>query len=323
MILKKKLPPLGMRIIKTAIAVMICLTMNYLFGANVAAISSWASVFCIQSTLESSLKTGLSRFLGTALGGVIAIAILPIVDFVTFDWFHIILIPAGIILVIYLCVLLKMPGSASMAAFVYIAVLILPFDPRSSANPYLVAFYRIADTLFGVLVGLLVNRFVFPPKVVPKVSVHVVANTYRSIYGKVKGDIPDDTVLILFDSALADPSLPKRAPLIFDGDFNLQDGKYDLRIPVPTEFQNNTELNCVYIGEGYNVDVFTLKETQGYVKVPGAFYPATVVWHTAQNVQKLNTYGIIHKKSDTQRHLKKGESAGKSKSLHNLLKSAK
>lgn len=295
-----------MRIIKTAIAVMICLILNYLFGSNVGAISAWAALICIQSTLESSLKTGVSRFLGTALGGVVAIAILPVAEAVTADWFHIILIPAGIILVIYLCVLFKMPGAASMGAFVYIAVLILPFDPNSKANPYIVALYRIADTLAGVLVGLLVNRFIAPPKIAPKTSVHIMVNTYKDIYGKVKGEIPDDTELILFDSALADPNAPKHTPFVFDGDFDSKNNKYDLRIPVPTEFQKNAELKCVYINEDYTVNKFSLNQTRGYVMIPGEFYPATVVWHTAQNLKKLNTYGIIHHKTGTERELRKG-----------------
>lgn len=306
MALKKKLPHLGMRIIKTAIAVMICLILNYFFGANVGAISSWAALICIQSTLESSLKTGISRFAGTALGGVIAMAILPLAESATSDWLHIILIPAGIIVVIYLCVLFKMPGAASMGAFVYIAVLILPFDPKSNANPYIVALYRIADTLAGTFIGLLVNRFIAPPKVMPKTSVHIVVNTYRNVYGKVKDQIPAGTHLILFDSALADPNAPKHTPLVFDGDFNSQNNKYDLSIPVPTEFQNSKELNCVYISEAYNVNIFKLNQTQGYILVPGEFYPATVVWHTAQNLQKLETYGIIHHKSGTDKDLQKG-----------------
>lgn len=295
-----------MRIIKTAIAVMICLILNYFFGTNVGAISSWAALICIQTTLESSLKTGISRFAGTALGGIIAMAILPIAEAVTSDWFHIILIPAGIILVIYLCVLFKMPGAASMGAFVYIAILILPFDPKSNANPYIVALYRIADTLAGTFIGLLVNRFVAPPKVMPKTSVHIVVNAYRNIYGKVKEKIPSDTHLILFDSALAEPNAPKHTPFVFDGDFNTKNNKYEVRIPVPTEFQNSKVLNCVYINEDYAVNTFTLNQTQGYIIVPGEFYPATVVWHTAQNLQKLETYGIIHHKSGTDRDLQKG-----------------
>lgn len=207
----KTIPKPGMRIYKTALCVFFCLLLNYLFGAQLALISAWAAIICIQSTLENTLKVGLSRFLGTSIGGIFAIIIMPLAQNTQIEWLYIILMPVGIIAVIYACVLLKMPGSASMGAFVYIGVLFIPFNPNMNGNPYLYAVYRIFDTMVGVAIALLVNRFIAPPKAANTPSVLVNANTYPRIYERIKDKLKDSVELILFASSLAENSENKTA----------------------------------------------------------------------------------------------------------------
>ena len=161
---KFKLPHLGMRIIKTGICVFFCLVLNYLFSPQVALISSLAAIVAMQSSLQNTLKTGVARMIGTAIGGGAALAMLPLAEGVNTEWLYIIIMPLGMILIIYVCVLLGVPQSASICAFVYIAVLIVPFNPNSRGNAYLQGIQRIADTAVGVLIALLVNRFIAPPK---------------------------------------------------------------------------------------------------------------------------------------------------------------
>ena len=76
---KHKLPPIGLRIVKSAVAVFLCLTIGQLRGEESTLFYMvLAALWCIQSDMASSWSMGLQRVIGTLIGAVYGLAILLI-----------------------------------------------------------------------------------------------------------------------------------------------------------------------------------------------------------------------------------------------------
>lgn len=282
---KRRLPPLGMRIVKTGISVFFCLLLNYLFSAEVALVSSLAAIVSMQSSLDGTMKTAIARSSGTALGGFMGIAMLPLSRSIDSELLYIALMPIGMIFVIYLCVLFKMPGSVAICAYVYITVLVVPIE-GTMKEAYMDGLLRIADTAFGVLISILVNRFIDPPKPPPVRDVDVPVNSFDSIYGRVENLLPASAQLILVDLRLVDPSvLPPAPPADSTGLSADTSGGESVSLPVPTVFSKANRLQAVYIGQDYSAHMFSLPQSNGYVALPQESFPVLVAWHVEQSDQ--------------------------------------
>lgn len=152
---KLELPHIGSRNIKTALSVLICLIIwpSSLFAAI-------AAVICVQSTVENSLQIGINRLIGTLLGGVFALILICLIDSFNLHKFLPLIVAAGVSLIIYICNLLKKPSASSISSVTLIAILIT----QTSDSPLIYAFQRIIETIFGVLVAILINKYIHPPK---------------------------------------------------------------------------------------------------------------------------------------------------------------
>lgn len=152
--MKIEFKKIGMRNIKTAIAVSIsiiiakALKMEYPFYIAIAAI------IAMQGTVESSFKAGLNRMIGTLIGalvGFICATIKPGDALIS---------GIGIIFVIYLCNLVKRKESSSIGGVVFCAIMLNL--KGGSALSY--SINRILDTFVGIAVAVLINYFLMPPK---------------------------------------------------------------------------------------------------------------------------------------------------------------
>ena len=61
---------IGMRIIKTVIAVFVCAIIGWLRG-EMTFFSMIAAVLCMQKSAEKTLSTSFNRVMGTAVGGIV------------------------------------------------------------------------------------------------------------------------------------------------------------------------------------------------------------------------------------------------------------
>lgn len=161
---KIKLPPIGLRTLKTGLAIFLCLLLfpNEPFFACITAI------FCLQNTIEASYRIGLARVYGTIHGSIIGLLSLIIYRFI---WDHVkspflcklliyLLIATGIIVVIYTCTLMNKHLSVTLACIVFLGITTI--HAQSDALYY--GINRIIETFFGLFIGLSVNKFVTPPK---------------------------------------------------------------------------------------------------------------------------------------------------------------
>lgn len=284
------MPRLGMRIIKTGICVFICLLFEYFSDEEVSLLSSIAAIVCMGSTLQATARASLRSLVGAFVGGAGGMAFIPLARNVDIEWLYILLMPIGLMALIYLCTAIGMPEAASTCAFAYVAVLIVPYS-NSTDSPFAVAFSYVFDTALGVLVALVVNRFIAPPKRRKPTTVHLETDRYAYISTQLKDRLTGLEELMIFDTRLIEET-PQMAPSwYFPTDVPLDLRHESVRLPVPAEFQNQSYINGVYVTSGYAVVPFFLRQDDGYAALPVVRRPVTISWHV-QPPEK-ETYGVL------------------------------
>lgn len=160
---------IGMRNIKTAVAVYLCLYILE-FMERDAVLASVAAIICMQPTVESSLEQGISRVLGTIMGGFVGVIFLYIINWVSYlgysiERFYIYIIPIGIILIIQTCVLMKQTKSVSIGCIVYLTIMM---NQQDAGDYFWYPINRTLDTIFGIAIAILVNKYLKKPAIFNK-----------------------------------------------------------------------------------------------------------------------------------------------------------
>ena len=157
------LPHLGLRIIKTGIAVAITLVIKYLLGFhtdNMAAEAAITAIICMQPHVHNAKTYAINRFTGSLIGAfwgmvflAIMYAIMPplVVAYVAMGAF--------IIVTLYTTVLVKKADCASLAGIVFLCLVISFPEAESTVQTVLL---KLGDIVLGTLVAVLVNAFRLP-----------------------------------------------------------------------------------------------------------------------------------------------------------------
>lgn len=149
------LPTIGYRNIKTALSVFICLAVW-----PSAIFSAIAAVICVQDTIENSVKIGVNRLIGTLLGGILGLILLYSIDYLKINSIKPLFIALSVSLIIYLCNLIKKPGASSISSITLISILV----STTYSSPLVYSIQRMTETAFGIIVAILVNKYINPPK---------------------------------------------------------------------------------------------------------------------------------------------------------------
>ncbi|MGI6733318.1 MAG: GNAT family N-acetyltransferase [Anaerovoracaceae bacterium] len=153
---------IGMRNIKTALAVGICIAFFQLIGISDGIQAAIASIICMKSSLQNSLQTGIERVTGTVIGAVLGILSLLLIEQMTFQISTLLAI-TGVVLIIYLCNILKVQASTVIGLVVFLIILIGEKD----VPPVYYGILRLIETVFGIAAAYLINRF-FDPRHIRK-----------------------------------------------------------------------------------------------------------------------------------------------------------
>lgn len=157
------MPHIGMRIIKSAVAVFLCFMIDLLRGgAGAPFYSAIAAVLCMQPYVSNSIKVALNRVVGTLIGGCAGMALLLFERaFLPRDWpvVQYLLVSLMVIVLIYITVLLRETSASYITCVVFMSVAV---SHGMDVNPYLFALNRILDTLIGIGVSLAVNSAHLP-----------------------------------------------------------------------------------------------------------------------------------------------------------------
>ena len=272
-------PRLGMRTVKTAICICLCLLIDMLFETDISLYSSIVAIVCMQSTIENTLRTSVNRLIGTAIGGGFGMLLIWLLPLTSIQSFYFIVMSLGTIATIYICNVIRMPGSSVICAIVYITVIAAPLMPNSQGDAYTVAVFRIIDTVIGIVVAATVNRFIFPPKMYEDRSVRLVCNTFSQVYDQVKDRLSGGEALILYDSSLTCNVKTRKRN---SSGIALPHCEYSVRVPVPLEYQHRKEIKTAYITAEWIVTFLYLRISDDYVDIPAETLPCTVVWQAVE-----------------------------------------
>ncbi len=164
-------PRIGMRIIKSAVAVFLCFALSLvrrrffpLLGEGVPFYSAIAAILCMQPYVSNSVKTALNRVVGTVIGGAGGTLFLLLergTDLYRLPVLQYLLLSLCIIPLIYITVLVKKTTASYITCVVFLSITV---SHALDVNPYLFALNRMADTLIGILISLLVNACRLPRK---------------------------------------------------------------------------------------------------------------------------------------------------------------
>lgn len=151
------LPKIGARNLKTALAVTLCILVFELIGRPYPFYACIAAVICMKDTVESSIKIGKDRMIGTITGACVGIVLTFIARSFSLIKFQGIITGIGIILTIYLLNILKKNSSVVIACIVCIAIM----TNLHGRTPYSYAINRVIDTFIGIIIALIINNYIY------------------------------------------------------------------------------------------------------------------------------------------------------------------
>lgn len=163
---KYTLPPIGMRIVKSAIGVFLCYIVNLLRGGmGIVFYSQLAVLWCIQDYVSETKSRAKQRAIGTMIGaiwGLIIILLRATINKYIYqmsDIIYGIIISLSIVLVLYSTVVLKKKQASYFSCVVFLSIVV---SHITDDNPYIFVFNRFLDTMIGILIGVFVNCFELP-----------------------------------------------------------------------------------------------------------------------------------------------------------------
>lgn len=158
------IPKIGLRNLKTALAVFCCMILFNLLNRDNSFYACISAVICMKDTVENSLTMGKDRLLGTLLGGICGIIFIYFISQLPpLNHPNAILTSLGIIIIIYFCTIINKPGSVTIACIVFIGIMIT----FTGVESYYYAINRSIDTAIGVIIAVAINKYVSWPVIEP------------------------------------------------------------------------------------------------------------------------------------------------------------
>ena len=157
------LPRVGMRLIKTSLAVLGCFVIHFLRNEQgVPVFATIAALMCMQTQVENSIQSAFNRIIGTVIGALFALPVVFLMREIPWDVriLRYALIAVALIPVMYMTVALKRRGAADIAGMVLLSVCL----SNAGQPPYIDAINRSVETIVGILVSLAVNSMHMPRK---------------------------------------------------------------------------------------------------------------------------------------------------------------
>ena len=145
---------IGMRIIKTVVAVFLCGLFAYIRRES-AFFSMIAALACIQNTTTETIKSSVERMVGTLIGGVMGIMVVYAMNdlgVIHLDLLRYLVVALLLIPIIEISLMVKKPGCASMACMVFMCLVVDPGD-----KPAVYSIQRLFETFVGAALACGIN----------------------------------------------------------------------------------------------------------------------------------------------------------------------
>ncbi len=165
---KKRQPlrPPGLRIIKTSLAVFLCLILYSLvpMPENFKVITALiGAIITLRSTIKESFLVSFTRVQSTFVGAVFGLVLILIKERIGFEdnsLVYALFLSLAVLLFIWISVSFLKETGVGLGAIVFLAIALGNTD---GVTPLQLALARFFDTLIGIVIALIVNRLLpFP-----------------------------------------------------------------------------------------------------------------------------------------------------------------
>lgn len=164
---RTSIPRIGMRIIKSAAAVLLCYAVSFLRGnSGIVFYSMLAALWCIQGYVANSKKNAAQRFIGTVIGALYGLVYLlgrqAVSDFAGVEispYVNALCVSLFIVVVLYTTILIRKKQASYFSCVVFLSIVV---NHVTDANPYIFVWNRFLDTVIGIAIGLFVNTVSLP-----------------------------------------------------------------------------------------------------------------------------------------------------------------
>lgn len=144
---------IGLRTVKTAVAVLIAMVLVEIYGTSNSKLifAMLGAMTAMRQTFRESVSACLAQLVGVLLGAILGVVLLqlPLHGLVSAG--------IGIVLVITLYNMLKIPFAPDLPCLIVVLLCVVP-----DIQPEAYAIGRFWDTFIGLAVGMLINVLVFP-----------------------------------------------------------------------------------------------------------------------------------------------------------------
>ncbi|MCD7800555.1 MAG: aromatic acid exporter family protein [Ruminococcus sp.] len=148
---------IGQRIVKTSIAVFLCMVVDTALSLN-PFYSVITAVLCMQKDMETSKTFSLNRIIGTLGGGFLGLITILIRDYCNIPEHSVIIdyifYSIAIIPLILWTVKQQHKGASFISTVVYFAIVLVH---SGQENPLVYVLQRVVETIVGILLSLAVN----------------------------------------------------------------------------------------------------------------------------------------------------------------------
>lgn len=159
------LPPIGMRIIKSAVGVLLGFVIYFLRGRQGTPFYTALSVlWCMQPYNSNAKANALQRAIGTVIGAAYGLMMILVeLYLIPFDneLIRYITISLLIIPIIYTTVIFNKKNASYFSCVVFLSIVV---NHLKDKNPYLFVFNRMMDTMIGIVLALIINTVQIPRK---------------------------------------------------------------------------------------------------------------------------------------------------------------
>ncbi len=185
--------PLGLRTLKTGIAITLAVLLVRLFVTDSLSVfyAAFGSLIAMERTFSGSLKQALSQLIGVVAGTVLGSVSLLLFPSAAPAW----AVGLGVVLLLLLCNVLKLNFVASFSCIIFLSASLTPSD-----NILRDSLFRLRDTAVGISVALVVNAVIVPYNNTARI---------RSLLTQLRSQIPQ-----LVESIVVYERFPELQPVI-------------------------------------------------------------------------------------------------------------
>lgn len=144
---------LGLRIIKTGIAVTVCVAASNVLHLSHPYLAVIATVLSMGKSVDTSVRSGKNKMIGVLLGSALGCGLAML------SAGNAGLCGVGIIILLYLCQLFRLTDASTLTCFAFAAVMFSATGPE----PWNPAVMCAENALLGIAVAVVVNLLVIPP----------------------------------------------------------------------------------------------------------------------------------------------------------------